>query len=993
VADRPISPDEQRSTPPSDRRWVLVLIGLVVFHLSLLLPGHEKQVWLPAVGLGLALVAWTGLWAALPLAADFFVVRGLVTENWALAFFEAVLLGGQLAGSWWCYRYVANGTRRLEDPRSATLFLILVPGGVAGLAGLAEALAYAAVGPAEPAELAFWTRAALEWIVRALGILVLVPLLLTLLSPLLVRLGMATPDPVVKQPGGMHPTDWTLGELVEVLGLTAGAIVLSTVLAILQSHHVPVNLHLWGFTLLLIVWTGLRQGLRGGALAAGASAGVALALVGFLGGQGKDAGPFQGIMMAQCSVALLVGASAGWIRASEARYRQVVGHIPVVLYSVRLPRGTPAPTPRKPLGPTLLQAAEVTLVSPASRVVFEAEPNDLLGSYAAWTERIVTEDRELVIASLAQLSLQKQPVTCEYRLMVKKGTGTVSSGEARPDTGVNPLLPTPLARPSHERWVRETMVPQYDGNDKLAGWEGVVEDITAQRHLAHDLRVTGGMLQALVTNLPTGVFFVQGPNGRVLLMNARAKKLLGQRESFAPGLQHIPRSYRLYRLDGSEYPWEELPVCRALQQGITCMVNDMVVHRPDGRRVPLVSWAAPVDLQGFGQADAAVWVLEDLTALQQAESARLETEQRLRVLLENLAEGVIVLNAQGTIIESNPAAGRILGVPADKLRGRTFLCPEQGCLRNDGSDFPAEEQPDRLALRTSKPLRNVVLGMPTPPPDNGHRWLLVNAMPLPPLNSAIHPGRLVVSFSDVTEQRKSLEDMQRAQRLELMGRLAGGTIHDFNNLLTVMTGVAELARANLPSEHAVAADLGRIMEAGEQAGRLAGQLLAFSKPRRHVSQPVDLNGVVGHTMSLLERVLPANITIQTTLARDATVRADETQLKQVMMNLCLNARDAMPSGGVLALRTEVVHDTSPSSANGGPPSAWVKLTVLDSGVGMDEAMKAKLFEPFYTTKERGTGLGLPVVKQIVESYNGRVAVVSQPGQGTSMILWLPAATG
>src|SRR5262249_43645568 len=147
-----------------------------------------------------------------------------------------------------------------------------------------------------------------------------------------------------------------------------------------------------------------------------------------------------------------------------------------------------------------------------------------------------------------------------------------------------------------ERWVRDTLAPHLDADGQLIGWEGVLVDITQQRVLSDDLRRTTSMLHALVGNLPAGVFFVEGQRGHPILVNARARHLLGRREDLAAGLEHLAEVYRLFRPDGTPYPVEELPVFLALRKGLTAMRDDIVVHRPDGRRVPLVTWAAPVTL-------------------------------------------------------------------------------------------------------------------------------------------------------------------------------------------------------------------------------------------------------------------------------------------------------------------------------------------------------------------------------------------------------------
>lgn len=1094
------------------RRFLLASLGVAAFHLGYLLAGGEAALWAPAAGIGIALTVWLGVWVLPILAADVVVVGLLLTPYHGplrLAL-ESLFLTGQIGLVWWAFIQVAGGARRLDDPRSATVFLILGPGLVEALLAVLQAGLWILLGYAE---VDFLPLAGGFWLSRALGTLVLVPLLLVAVTPWLVQHRFVNPEPQRRQLGGSMPQDWTWGEGIETAGLALGNCILAVVLVRTQRDQGIPLWALWGIALLLVVWASLRQGLRGGALVAGLGASLGLSLAIYLGVSAADFSPLQGNLLAQCSTALLVGASAGWIRASEARYRQVVGHIPVVLYSAHLPRSlktysaskSPArhrSDPELATGPAILEQAEITLVSPATRQIYRCEPEQMLGPYKDWLEKILPSDRELVIAAINQLCLQNKPVVCEYRLVIP-GESLGNGASAVPAL-------------EQLRWVRDTMVPYYSAENLLSGWEGVVEDITEQQALALRLRRTTNMLQALVNNLPTGVFFVQGPIGQPILVNARARQLLGQREDLAAGINHISQVYRLHKADGTLYPAGDLPVSRALRQGIACSANDIVVHHPDGRRVHLITWAAPVDLGGSGQADAAVWVLEDITALHQAEVARRESESRLRAVIETMAEGLVVQNQAGVILDCNPAAVAILGTSSEALIGKTGLGPESGCLQDDGTPFPREEQPDLLTLRTGAPVRNVALGLPLRH-NNGQphlRWILINAMPLPGgnwLGPQVRGARLVTTFTDITAHRQALDvlrlakekyqslvetlplmvlqfdstghltflnpaaetitgwtaqdlrqpgfwanlilaedrpqfqtararslagyhartefhfrardgagkiglalmqplvqegqiqgstclivdmtlqrgletELQRAQQLELVGRLAGGTVHDFNNLLTVMVGLAQLAQVNVAPTSPAHEYLQHLTEAGEQASHLAGQILAFSKQRPAAAAVVPINGVLLHSLRMLRSVLPREIGVETVLdPKDPLVKGDENQLKQVIMNLCLNARDAMPQGGHLTLRTDLVPD--PTCAG----QSQVRLAVEDNGQGMTAETLARIFEPFFSTKERGTGLGLTVVRQIIESFGGQIHVASTPGQGTRVEVLLQPA--
>jgi signal transduction histidine kinase len=831
----------------------LALLLTVLTHPQVWTSARSPMLFAP-LAIGLALTAWLG-YGIVPIIGGMLALVQICFRNedstiWQAAV-AALLTSVQMAAAWWCYRR-AGGSRQIDDPRSATVFLLLVPGVFATAFAALEALTRVGLRPWEE----FNSLAVNIWMEQALAIVALTPPLLAVATPWLVYYRLASVDP--NEPRFVvHPRlTWTSGDLVETASLALVAGVAGGMLAHLHVSSPSTHWHWWGILLLLIVWASLRLGLRGGTLVAGLATLVTLVVAALRSDNPAVVNPLRANLLAQCCTALLIGASADWIRASESRYRQVIGQIPVLLYSGRFLR-MPSPGKRAEV--------EILFVSPAARQVLGCEPGALVGDIAAWMQRVDPADRELLWAALAQLMLQNQPVTCEYRLADNEKRPARPEESARVSPASNPMLDLAanLALMS-QRYVRDTLIPHYGRDGKLDGWEGVVEDITERRQLAQDLRRTTNMLQALVAHLPTGIYFVHGAKGLPLLVNSRARKLLGQRENLAGDLSHLSEIYRLHRTDGTLYPWQELAVTKALREGTTCMRDDIVVHRPDGRRIPLVTWAAPVDLGGQGQTDAAVWVLEDLTSLRQAEKARLQSEQEL----------------------------------------------------------------------------------------------------------------------------------QKVQRLELVGRIASGVVHDFNNILTVIAGYAELARDGL-DQHPARADLEKILRATEQAKRLAGQLLAFSKQRQVLMRPIDLSAVAGHALELVEPTLPTNIEIVRRGGEEVTVLADEPPLQQVILNLCLNAKDAMPEGGQLVVETVREFLQPGDAAVAGTRAAaeggrhWARLTIADTGLGMNDAIKSQIFEPLFTTKERGTGLGLAVVKQIVEGFGGCIRVSSEPGMGARFDVWLP----
>jgi signal transduction histidine kinase/ActR/RegA family two-component response regulator len=287
--------------------------------------------------------------------------------------------------------------------------------------------------------------------------------------------------------------------------------------------------------------------------------------------------------------------------------------------------------------------------------------------------------------------------------------------------------------------------------------------------------------------------------------------------------------------------------------------------------------------------------------------------------------------------------------------------------------------------------------------DGTQKTILVTAIPLQDADGQI-VGAVSIS-EDVTEKRaaeaarlQQQEQQQQAQKMEAVGRLAGGIAHDFNNLLTGILSYSDLILQELRPSDPIRADVEQIRDAGQRAAGLTRQLLAFS--RRQLLQPkvVSLNATVSELEPMLERLLGTDVTLETEL--DPTlgnILADPAQVEQVLVNLVLNAREAMPGGGRLKLSTANVQlDSAPSPRDDGSQSgAYVSITVSDTGIGMDPSTQARIFEPFFTTKpgSSGRGLGLSTVHGIVEQSGGHITVESAAGQGASFTIYLPRYWG
>ncbi|MBI2512062.1 MAG: PAS domain S-box protein [Opitutae bacterium] len=254
--------------------------------------------------------------------------------------------------------------------------------------------------------------------------------------------------------------------------------------------------------------------------------------------------------------------------------------------------------------------------------------------------------------------------------------------------------------------------------------------------------------------------------------------------------------------------------------------------------------------------------------------------------------------------------------------------------------------------------------------------------------SPLEPGLMVALFRDLSEHRRLQEAMFHSQKLDTVGQLAGGVAHDFNNLLSIINGYCEIMSAKLADVPEAQKDLEEIHRAGQKAARLARQILEFSRRQETEARVVNPNTLVREIADILRRVVGDAVKVELRLASDlGNTRIDPTQFQQVLLNLCFNARDAMPQGGKLTVRT--ANHEQKTAADGLRAGSYVMVQVTDTGTGMDDATLARVWEPFFTTKPHGTGLGLALAFAVVKSCDGRIAVRSKPGAGTTFEVLLP----
>jgi two-component system, cell cycle sensor histidine kinase and response regulator CckA len=364
-----------------------------------------------------------------------------------------------------------------------------------------------------------------------------------------------------------------------------------------------------------------------------------------------------------------------------------------------------------------------------------------------------------------------------------------------------------------------------------------------------------------------------------------------------------------------------------------------------------------------------------------AEEAARRTSDQLRALHDASPVGIVTLEAGATVVTWNRAAERIFGRPAREAIGRALPLDAAG-----SAVF------DRLRQRTLQGDAVSDVELETHRPPSG-KVVVVSCSTAPLRDASGDISGLVAVFADVTRRRELEHHFHLTQRLESLGRLAGGIAHDFNNLMTAILGTSQMLIQDL-GEDVRAEEAKEIRDAALRAAALTKQLLAFS--RRQVLQPevLDLNVLVRDLEKMLRRLLGEQVQLHTELAEDlGAVRADPGQLEQVIVNLAINARDAMPQGGTLTIETANVHLVEPPPGDEPEVRAgeYVMIGVSDTGVGMDASTRGRVFEPFFTTKERGrgTGLGLATVYGIVKQSGGYIWVTSEPGQGAEFRTFLP----
>ncbi|MBI4793410.1 MAG: response regulator, partial [Deltaproteobacteria bacterium] len=508
-----------------------------------------------------------------------------------------------------------------------------------------------------------------------------------------------------------------------------------------------------------------------------------------------------------------------------------------------------------------------------------------------------------------------------------------------------------------------------------------------QQELAERVRAEAALKRerTLIANItetsPIGIITV-GVNGRITFANTQAINILGlTKEEITQRTYNTP-DWRITDFAGNPFPYEKLPFRQVMTTGQSIYDEQHTIAWPDGRRVHLSINGAPL-LNESGDVESVVFAFQDISQRKRAERALQESEAKMRSILDNIGIGVALISPKMEILELNRRMHQwFSGIDP----GQHPICYQAF------NDPPREEVCDYCP--TCKTLRDGLVHeatTQTPQPGGTRNYRVISS---PILNQSGQVTAAIEMVEDITEKLSLESQLHQAQKMESVGRLAGGVAHDFNNMLGVIIGHAELTLDQMDPTHPLFASMQEIRKAAVRSADLTRQLLAFARKQTVAPKVLDLNETVEGMFKMLRRLIGEDINLVWLPDSDLwPVKMDPSQIDQILANLCVNARDAIVGVGKVTIETHTITFDEACCAEhpGFMPGDFVMLAVSDDGKGMDQETLDKIFEPFFTTKGtgRGTGLGLATVYGVVKQNNGFINVYSEPGQGSTIKIYLP----
>jgi PAS domain S-box-containing protein len=512
-----------------------------------------------------------------------------------------------------------------------------------------------------------------------------------------------------------------------------------------------------------------------------------------------------------------------------------------------------------------------------------------------------------------------------------------------------------------------------------AGFRGLVRDITNRKRTEEEIKQTLSLLNATLESTADGILVVDR-KGKIESFNQKFVQMWNIPESvMASRDDDQALAFVLSQLKNHE---AFLAKVRELYGQTEADSYDLIEFK-DGRVFERYSRPQRIGDQTVGR----VWSFQDVTDRKQAEEALRQSEERYRLAIESSNDGVAIVQREKHIYVNKQFAKMFGYEGIEEVLDQapyTWIHPDdrERVMEYNKKRQRGEKVPERYETKGIK--------------KNGETvYLEISATKI-----LLHSEPITLAYlRDITDLKKAEEalrqteeQLRQSQKMEAVGRLAGGIAHDFNNLLTVIKGYSELSLFALQDEDPLKENINEICKASERAANLTRQLLAFSRKQILDFKVLNINSLIKDLDKMLHRILGEDIELIYNLDENAgKVKTDPGQIEQVILNLAVNARDAMPSGGKLLIETGSVNEMNPPIHSSTIPSGYVRLSITDTGIGMARDVKEHLFEPFFTTKEKGkgTGLGLSTVYGIVKQSGGNVDVSSELGQGTTFNIYLP----
>ncbi|MGD1075546.1 MAG: PAS domain S-box protein, partial [Thermodesulfovibrionales bacterium] len=534
-------------------------------------------------------------------------------------------------------------------------------------------------------------------------------------------------------------------------------------------------------------------------------------------------------------------------------------------------------------------------------------------------------------------------------------------------------------------------LPRLDNNGNLIGLIHLVRDITERKLAEKELKRSLSLLQATLESTADGILAVDD-SGRFSGYNARFRELWRLPADILES-RNDQRAIE-YVLDQLKDPKHFLEKVQKLYAHPDDVSFD-VLEFNDGRVFERYSQSQRIEGKPVGR----VWSFRDITERKKAEEALIEQESFSLNLIQNSPIAAFVLDSTHSIMIWNKACEELTGRYASDMIGTNYqwksFYPHK---RPTVADLILDSETERMPL-LYKTFSKSTLNPQGVRAEGWYknlggrdRYIVFEASPI--YNSKGELTAAIETLQDITESKRLEEQLRQSQKIEAVGQLSGGVAHDFNNIISAIVGYAHLALMKLPRDDMLRGSLEQILQASERATTLTQSLLSFSRKQVINPKPNNLKDIVKRQEKFLMRLIREDIEITTTCAEDdLTIFADSGQIEQVLMNLVTNARDAMPKGGHIYIRTEAMHMHGDYiEAHGyGKEGKYALLLISDTGEGMNEKTRVRIFEPFFTTKEqgKGTGLGLSMVYGIVKQHDGFINVYSEPARGTTFKIYLP----